>query len=260
MRAAELLRSVRGALSFFAVILWFAVNAPLCYLVVVPLGFLWKGRRRTIVSLFMKWISAGILFLFELGGARFVRRGKIPTAQPSLILMNHQSQVDICNATLMGSPYAPVFVPRKRYTRWYIPLVAPAIWLLECPVVDPKRDAKGAVEAMRRAALEQQNGILVYPEGHRSLDGEVRPFKAAGTIATLTARRLPVFLVVSDGLWAGRRLLDFLSKVPQLRGETEVLGPFEPPAAEQELPAFVEQARERIIHHLREMRQRRAGA
>lgn len=256
---ARLLRPVRGALAFFAVILWFAVNAPLCYLVVLPLGLLWKSRRRAIVSAFMKHMSRGILFLFELGGARFVRRGRIPTDHAALTLMNHQSQVDICNATLMGSPYAPVFVPRARYTRWYIPLVAPSIYLLECPVVDPKRDAKGAVEAMRRAALEQQHGLLIFPEGHRSLDGEVRPFKAAGTLAVLTARRLPVYLVVTDGLWAGRRLMDFLKAVPHLHGEAEVLGPFDPPAAEEELPAFLEQARSRIIHHLREMRQRRAG-
>jgi 1-acyl-sn-glycerol-3-phosphate acyltransferase len=258
--AAALLRSARGALSFFAVILWFAVNAPLCYLVVLPLGLFWKSRRRTIVSLFMRHMSRGMLFLLRLGGAHFERRGTLPTDRPVLILMNHQSQIDILNATLMGRPYAPVFVPRARYTHWYIPVVAPTIYLLESPVVDPKRDARGAVERMREAALRGEHALLIYPEGHRSLDGEIRPFKAAGTLAVLGARRMPVYLVVSDGLLAGRRFIDFLSAVPHLRGETEVLGPFDPPATEEELPAFVEQARERMIHHLREMRQRRARA
>jgi 1-acyl-sn-glycerol-3-phosphate acyltransferase len=255
-----LLRPVRGALSFFAVILWFAANAPLCYLVVLPLGLAWRSRRRAIVSLFMRWMSRGILLLFQLGGARFVRRGVLPTERAALILMNHQSQIDILSGTLMGRPYVPAFVPRARYTHWYIPLVAPSIYLLECPVVDPRRDAKGAVQSMSEAALRQEHGLLIFPEGHRSLDGDVRPFKAAGTLAVLAARRMPVYLVVSDGLWAGRRFIDFLSAVPRLRGETEVLGPFQPPDDEAALPAFVEQARERIIHHLREMRQRRARA
>ena len=258
--AAGLLRPLRGALSLLAVVLWFAVNAPLCYLVALPLGAAWPSRRRTIVSLFMRHMSRGILFLFELGGARFVRRGVLRTAGPSLVLMNHQSQLDIPIAVLMGRPYVPAFVPRALYTRWYIPLVAPSIWLLRCPVVDPRRDARGALDAMRVAGREQQHGLVVFPEGHRSLDGEVRPFRSAGTIAALAERRLPVYLVVLDGLWEGRRFVDFLANVPKLRGETEVLGPFEPPADEADLPGFVEECRGRIVAHLQDMRRRRAGA
>lgn len=254
------LRPLRGALAFLAVIAWFVLNAPLCYLVVFPAGLLWPSKRRAIVSAFMKWMSRGFLLILECGGARFERRGVVPTEGPCLIVMNHQSQIDILTATLMGKPYVPAFVPRARYTHWYIPLVAPSIYLLGCPVVDPKRDARGAVAAMREAALRQEHGLVVFPEGHRSLDGEVRPFRTAGTLAVLEARRMPVFLIVGDGCWQGRRFLDFLSAVPHLRGEAEVLGPFDPPADDQKLPAFVEQARERIIERLREMRQRHAGA
>lgn len=255
-----LLGTIRGALAFLALVLWWALNAPLIYLLLLPLGLIWRSKRRTIVSMFMRHMSRGSLLFLRLGGARFEWRGTLPTDRATLILMNHQSQVDILVAILMSRPYAPLFVPRVRYTRWYVPLVAPTVYLLEAPVVDPRRDAKGAVDAMRRAALEGERGLLVFPEGHRSLDGELRPFKAAGTIAVLQARRMPVYLVVTDGCWAGRRFVDFLTSVPRLRGETEVLGPFEPPAAEEEIPAFVEQARSRMVHHLREMRQRRAGA
>ncbi len=258
--AKGVLRPLRGALSLLAVVLWFAVNAPLCYLFVLPVATLWRGGRRGLVSWFMRWMSWGILGLFKLGGARFDLRGVIPTAGPSLILMNHQSQLDIPIATLMARPYCPAYVPRRLYTRWFIPLVAPSIWLLECPVVDPRRDARGAVEAMRESAARQPHGLVVFPEGHRSVDGEIRPFRAAGTIASLAARRVPVHLVVLDGLWEGRRFVDFLANVPKLRGEVEVLGPFRPPEAEAELPAFVEDCRSRMVHHLREMRERRGRA
>ncbi len=257
---AGLLRPLRGALAFLAVMLWWALNAPPFYLVLLPLGLLWRSRRRSIVSIFMRHMSRGSLFLFRLGGASFEWRGTLPTDRATLILMNHQSQIDILVATLMSRPYAPHFVPRERYTRWYVPLVAPTIYLLDPPVVDPRRDAKGALDAMRRAALQGDRALLVFPEGHRSLDGELRPFKTAGTIAVLQARRMPVYLVVTDGYWAGRRFVDFLGNVPKLRGETEVLGPFEPPAEAASLPAFVEECRGRIVTHLREMRRRRASA
>ena len=65
------LRTARGLASLIAVVLWFVVNAPLCYLVVLPAGTLWRTRRRLITSLFMRHMSRGILFLLRLGGARF---------------------------------------------------------------------------------------------------------------------------------------------------------------------------------------------
>jgi 1-acyl-sn-glycerol-3-phosphate acyltransferase len=250
------LQTGRSALSFLVVLLWMlAVGAPILYLFVLPLGALLSGRRRrALTSLYMKLVCWGILSGLRLGGARFERRGKISTAEPSIILMNHQSLLDIVTTTMMGAPYVPAFVPRRRYARWYIPLVGGSIWLLECPVVDPKRDPKGAVEAMRRAALDHEHGLLVFPEGHRSVDGQVRSFKTAGTLAALTARRLPVYVVVSDGFWFGRRFVDFLWSVPQIRGETEVLGPFTPPEAEEDLPPFIEKMRGIIVGRLQERR------
>ncbi len=253
------MRAARSALSLLVVLSWMVlVGAPLLYLLVLPVGACLSGRpRRALTSAYMKLICAGILAGFRLGGARFERRGTIPTDGHSLILMNHQSLLDIVTVTLMGQPYVPAFVPRLRYARWYILLVGASIWLLDCPVVDPKRDPKGAVSAMRRAALEHGHGLLVFPEGHRSVDGEVRPFKTAGTLAALAARRLPVYVVVSDGFSFGRRLVDFLWSVPQIRGETEILGPFAPPEGEEDLLPFIHEMRGVIVDRLRELRARR---
>jgi len=251
--------AVRSLLSLVLVLSWMlGICGPLLYLAVLPLGALLSGRRRRrLISLYMKLVCVGIVWGFRLGGARFVRRGRLPTTEPSLILMNHQSLLDIVTTTLMGDPYVPAFVPRRRYARWYVPCVGPSICLLECPVVDPKRDPKGAIEAMRRAVIEQHHGLLVFPEGHRSLDGVVRPFRTAGTVAALSERRLPVYAVVTDGFWFGRRLVDFLQNVPRLRGETEVLGPFAPPEAQDEIEAFVQSVRETIVERLQELRARR---
>jgi 1-acyl-sn-glycerol-3-phosphate acyltransferase len=253
------LRVLRGACAFLATLLWMAIPCgPLLYLIVLPLGAAWPARRRALVSWYMKFTIRGILFLLRLGGARFRWHGRLPTREACLALMNHQSQIDIIISAMMGDPYTPAFVPRTRYTHWYVPLVGACIWLLECPVVDPRRDAQGALDAMRRAALANRHGIVIFPEGHRSLDGEVRPFRAAGTLASLQARRVPVYLLVTDGYWQGRRLVDFLGNVPNLRGETELLGPFEPPPLDAELPGFVEEMRGRIVERLAE--RRRAAA
>jgi 1-acyl-sn-glycerol-3-phosphate acyltransferase len=246
------LRTLRGALAFVLTLTWMGGPcAIVLYPFVLPAGLLLRGTpRRALVSWYMRFVVRGILFFFRLGGARFHWTARVPTAEPCLVLMNHQSQIDIPVATMMGDPYVPAFVPRALYSRWYIPLVGPTIHLLECPIVDPRRDAKGAVEAMRRAGRDNRHGLLVFPEGHRSVDGQVRPFRGAGTVACLEERRVPVYLVVTDGYWKGRRFSDFLANIPTMRGTTDVLGPFDPPADAAELPAFVEGLRTRIVEHL----------
>jgi 1-acyl-sn-glycerol-3-phosphate acyltransferase len=253
------LRAVRSALSLLLVVLWLAVPGALwLYLVVVPLSWLRPDRRVALVSWYMKGMTRGILGCLGLGGARFERRGTLPTREPALILMNHQSLLDILTVTLMAEPDVPAFVTRVRYAR-FVPLVSRCIRLLGCPVIDPRRDPQGAVATIERVARETARSILIFPEGHRSRDGALRPFKAAGTQAALRGRPLPVYLVASDGMWASRRFVDFLFNVHRVRGVAEVIGPFEPPAPD-DVPAFVERARSQIAERLALLRRQHAAA
>ena len=102
--------------------------------------------------------------------------------------------------------------------------------MLGCPIVDPQRDARGALRAAAEAARRQLHGLLVFPEGHRSRDGEMLPFRARGMGRCCASGRLPVYLVVE------RRALDAraaswtsLFNVDRDARRTEVLGPFLPP-------------------------------
>lgn len=246
----------RSAFSVLLVVLFFVFpGTPALYLVAYPMIWLQPQRRRFHVSWFMKMMSWGILTGFRVGGARFERRGRIPTGDGgALIIMNHQSQLDICTATLMGHPYVATFVPRALYARG-IPLISASIRLLECPVVDPRRDPNAAVVALREAARRERYGLLIYPEGHRSARGELRPFRAAGLRAILETRRMPVYLVVTDGFWAGRRFSDFLANVPHVRGRTEVLGPFQPPEKDEQIEPAIEGWRRLMADQLQRMRQ-----
>jgi 1-acyl-sn-glycerol-3-phosphate acyltransferase len=242
------------------VALWLAVpGVAILYVLYQPRIVLWPRRRRAYVSSYMKLMSRGIMLLLRLGGARFRRGGHVPTEAAVLIVMNHQSLLDIPTVTLMAEPNVPAFVTRRRYLR-FIPSISPSIRLLDSPIVDPEGDPRGAVEELRRSALAHDHGLLIFPEGHRSSDGEIGRFRAAGLKAILAARRMPVYLVVTDGFWKSRRFVDFLGSVPLIRGETEVLGPFEPPASGDELAGFIRELREKMLSRLREMRERRTDA
>lgn len=227
-------------------------------LVVYPLVFLLPRRRTALTSAYFRGMSHGILFCMRVGGATLRRTGTVSTAAPALVLMNHQSLLDIPTAGLMSDPLVPWFVTRRRY-HYGVPAVSPCLRLMGCPVIEP-RDRRQSLKTMIRAARELEHGMLIFAEGHRSRDGEVQPFQMAGILAVLRERRLPVHVVVTDGFWQARRLVDFVLGVGKIRGETEVVGTFEPPADADALPAFVESLRERMVAHLAAMRGRRGAA
>jgi 1-acyl-sn-glycerol-3-phosphate acyltransferase len=254
-----LLRGIRSLGAVLLVGVWWVVCTFPLRLYVVPASWIRPDLGLALVSWYMKLVCRGIIRCLEWGGARFSRQGTIDTTAPTLVVANHQSLVDIVQISLMAMPYVPAFVTRSRYSR-FVPLVSQSLRLLRAPIVDPKGDPKGAITCLMAAARDLRHGLAIFPEGHRSADGQVRPFKRAGLLAILEARRLPVALVATDGLWRGRRLTDALFRTHLMRGRTEVIGVFEPPPAEEELPAFVEGLRRRIVRRLEEMRQTGEGA
>jgi 1-acyl-sn-glycerol-3-phosphate acyltransferase len=250
----RLIAAVRSALAVIAVIVWIWLGGIYQRLVLWPVVTLFPRRRRAIMSAHMRVMSGGILGLLKVGGARAVRTATLPTDGPVLILANHQSLVDICTVSLLCRPHAPWFVSRRRYGR-FVPTIAFCQRLLGCPIIEPS-ERRAALATLADAARRQDHGIAIFPEGHRTTDGEIGPFHAAGLQIILRERPVPVYVVVSDGFWTCRRLLDFVFNIEKIDGRTEVMGPFPPPAADGSA-AFVEDMREKMVRRLHEMRARR---
>jgi 1-acyl-sn-glycerol-3-phosphate acyltransferase len=249
----SVIRGVRSLLSVLLVGLLFLTMSPVLRLVVIPGAWLFPRHRFLLVSRFMKAICTGIFALLRLGGARVRRAGTLPTGSPVLVVANHQALTDICQVTLLAQPRVPAFVARRRYAR-FVPLVSACMRLLGCPIVDPKRDPSGAVEAIRRGARALPHGLLIFPEGHRSVDGAIRPFRTTGIIAALGERRTPVYLVLNEGVWRVRRLADLLFRVHLIDASSEVIGPFAPPADDASLPEFIWRLRQTLVERLAEVR------
>jgi 1-acyl-sn-glycerol-3-phosphate acyltransferase len=254
-----LVRSVRSLVSFLLVGLWFVVGSLVLRLFVVPACWLSPPRQYWLTGRYMKMMSAGILALLQAGGARVRRRGRVVTAEPVFVVANHQSLTDITQITLLSSPLVPAFVTRTRYEKW-IPLVSTSARLLGSPFVDPGRDPAGAVSKIERAARELPNGVTIFPEGHRSLDGSIRPFRGAGLETMLRARPLPVWLVLNDGVYRVASFADLLFRVHLIDAYSEAMGPFCPPADPAEYPAFVLELRARLVARLEEHRREEAAA
>jgi 1-acyl-sn-glycerol-3-phosphate acyltransferase len=253
-------RAVRSAASFLAMILVFGVLGGLYQRVVLgPASRLWPARRDALMWSFMVRMGAWVLAILRVGGASFRRRGTVPAGVGArLVLMNHQSVLDIPTVFQITYPEIPMIVTRTRYRR-HVPLVSLMLKILDYPLVDPDHDPRGAISTLKDAVHRQEHGLLIFPEGHRSRDGSVGPFETGGLRVVLGARRMPVYLIVTDGFWVSRRLFDFVFRVHEIRGETDVLGPFLPPEAISDLPAFIEGLRTMMITHLDAMRRRGPG-
>ena len=250
----EVLRRIRSALSLLLTLFVFVPGALYLYLILVPATVLFPARAPRWRAAFIKGMAHSLLAALRVGGARFDRIGQIPTEGPSVVVGNHQSLVDPAVLISMSQPWVPAFVARKRYGK--VPVVAESMRWAQCPLIDPSRDARGAIAAIAAAAARLEHGLLIFPEGHRTLDGEVRPWRVGGLVAILTTRRMPVYLSISDGLWLNRRLVDFVFNVHKMRGRTEILGPFAPPEDPAALPAFIDGLRDTMVGHLAQMRLR----
>ena len=226
-------------------------------IVIWPQVLLAPGRRTVLVGAFMRGVARHSNTLIRLGGGRLGGSGRIPTHAPILVLANHQSLVDITQILVRCHPHALWFVTRSRYGR-FVPAVSLALRLLRSPIIDPE-DRKQALRLLRKAGREQPHGILIFPEGHRSRDGNLLEFKTAGVLTLLRENKTPVYLAVTDGMWRCRSFADFIFKMHLVDGTTDILGPFSPPAEDDALPAFIQEMRKAMQDHLDGLRSPRGA-
>ncbi len=251
----RLFRALRSLFAMSLALLLLGVAAPFSlYLVVLPWIALRPSDKERIGVSWVTGLAHSLVALMRLGGARFEFEGEIDSTQPGVVIMNHQSLLDIPPVIHIMKQRLPRFVVRAMYTRG-VPTVSPAIRFIGCIPVDPKRERTAAVLALRKAAREGLRcAVLVYPEGHRSRDGEILPFRPAGLVALLSEKPQPVWMVVNDGLWRLRTLGDTFFALGTVRCKMRAFGPVMSPENPDDLPAFVEERRQTMINELAKMR------
>jgi 1-acyl-sn-glycerol-3-phosphate acyltransferase len=143
-------------------------------------------------------VAAWARAILRLAGVRVdvVGRERLPAEGAQLFVSTHQSMLDI-PALFALVPARTRFVAKRSLFR--IPLFGQAIGLLGFVPIDrdDRRAAKGALDRAGELS-RQQRPILVFPEGTRSPDGELLPFKR-GAFELAVQHRLPVIPVACLG-------------------------------------------------------------
>jgi 1-acyl-sn-glycerol-3-phosphate acyltransferase len=134
-------------------------------------------------------------------GARFEVEGleHVDWSRPCVLVANHQSVIDIC-ALFRAVPVPLRFVLKHEMTQ--VPFVG--YYARTMGMVFIERGARrSAVRSLREAADRVRGGatICIFPEGTRSRDGRVGPFKP-GAFEVALAAGVPVVPVAMAGTGA----------------------------------------------------------
>lgn len=181
---------LRKLFCMFVAAVWSLAIFPVAILAMIvtlnPSNSVWAVRRL--------WAPV----LLWAGGARMEVIGaeNVDPDRPTIYVGNHQSTLDI-PAHFVAVPANFRYVAKSQL-RW-VPLIG---WYLALArhIFINRSNRTAAIESLERAAEQIRAGtsIFLYPEGTRSPDGRVLPFKK-GPFALALKARVPVCPVTIEG-------------------------------------------------------------
>ena len=183
---------------------WVGINIALATLffgLIAIIGSLLRVRGRLYFWATQQW-SRAILWA---SGVKVVTHGldRIDWNSPQVVVSNHVSFYDVfALAGVLPAPYA--FVAKKELER--IPFFGTA-WKAAGHISIDRSDRASAMRSLRRAGRsirEQRSTVIIFPEGTRSLTGEMLPFKK-GAFTLAAEAGVPIVPVVVRGSAAVQR-------------------------------------------------------
>jgi len=223
-------------------------------LVVGPLLWALPASRTRLLTAWMRFCAQGVLGILRVaGGVRIEAAARIPGDRGVLVVSNHQSLLDIPLVVRAITDCYPRIVTRRRYGKG-IPTVSHLLRLTRAPLVSSEASLEEQLALLSEVAKTAEQPIVIFPEGHRTKDGNLRPFKHAGLGAILRARPWSVHLVVVDGLWRAGKFVHLASALSATRGRVQSFGPFAWAGGGADADAFIDEMERRMTAELARLR------
>jgi 1-acyl-sn-glycerol-3-phosphate acyltransferase len=159
----------------------------------------------------------------------FINKQNLPVGRPIIFLANHQSLFDIPPMILYLRKYHAKFISKVELTKG-IPSISYNLKNGGGANIDRKDPRQSVTELVKFANRMKDNNwsAMIFPEGTRSKDGKVKPFKVSG-IATLL-KKCPNALLVPIAITDSWKMIRYglypLNTFTRMKWE--VLEPIEP--------------------------------
>ncbi len=226
---------------FVAPVMVFVLMSDLVQRTLLPIVLkCFPRKKEEILAVWVRWLAAVPIHMARVTGVGdFDIRPAIPPESGVLILMNHQSILDIPMAILSMQRGYPIIVTREGYAKG-IPLISGIVRMLEFPTVKPRDGSKTDFKQLYRAA-KTTKPLVIYPEGARSRDGELLPFQDGALNVFFQRRKWKVYLLVVDGIWPCGTFYHITSLQEKLDCKKKVLGPFDSPDNPEDFSGWLEE-------------------
>lgn len=170
-----------------------AIFTILCSIVAIVIG-IFGPYSKAANGLVRFWAKS----LLSLSGIKLeiIGQDKIFEQPPSVYIANHQSLFDIL-AAIISIPGTARFIAKKELFR--IPVFAQGLKLIGTIKIDRGNSAK-ARETINESIKIIKRGVsvIIFPEGTRSKDGKIKPFKKGGFVLA-TQGKIPIVPMVISG-------------------------------------------------------------
>ena len=178
--------------------------------------------------------------------ATVLGREHIPATGPVIIVANHLSYID---PVLIGGlfPRPIVFMAKKEL--WENAIVGRALTAIGVVPVDRRNAAVSTARAAMRA-LRNGDPVTLFPEGTRSYDGQVQPFKTGflKLARRTSAPVLPCGVAGTWEIWPRHRKVPRPGRITIAFGELmDVASLCDRDTAEPDLEALAGDVRERVL-------------
>lgn len=167
--------------------IWILINFFLWTLIWASIGIIfslfdWSGKPIAWVG--KKWSK----ILLAVSGISYSVHGldKLDPEQQYVFISNHESAFDIL-LVFAVLPYQLVFMSKTELRK--IPFMGWAMVMGKHIFVDRKNHiaALNSIEEAKESLKKYPRSIMIFPEGTRSLDGNMKPFKKGGVILGIQA-------------------------------------------------------------------------
>lgn len=176
---------------------YMAVSSALLFPIALAVWLVTLPFDRNLVVQHMFTCAWAVMYIWVHPGWRLRVEGreKLPWKGPAIIVANHQSLVDALVMFAMFRPFKPV---SQAIVRW-APFIGWNMMLNRYILLE--RGDRASIAKMAEACrywLRRGMAVMIYPEGTRSSDGEIRSFQN-GAFKLAVDENCPVYPVVIDG-------------------------------------------------------------